>query len=485
MSLFEYKGQEASGLVSDARDLMIYSYHGIENILTDGLDAEEEARKEIEEKGWTVLTPEALGIPDAEIDRNGTFQGENFKFKDAQADVLAKYDEDGNLVQVAFAIRGTTGTIDNIISDSIGDVIDYIEFLGDEPNYTFEAFGNLLTAVKDLMQANGLTAEDLIVTGHSLGGGAVMNMAEQSDNFNDGFFVDANYIGFASHYTPEDGASVLDNGAEIFSFDFENDPVGSVFAEDKIHFFGNDKDYEYETNNLVLFNDLYATPAFWDGGNVYNIAAWSTHLPNGYNTAVDAILSSEFASEMTRDSLVIVSYLSDLTRDHVWVEDIDPLFDSVDHYGDGGFILGSAKGDLLAGQGGDDALEGFAGNDHIKGRGGDDRLLGGEGDDTLEGGSGSDQLTDGSGSDVMYGGSGADIFTLVADGVTDFIEDFTVGFDKIDLRQAGVTAFDQLTIEADGWWQDVKVSYGDEAVRLDTGLWPDLPTLSANDFLFA
>jgi len=484
MSFFEYKGKEASKLVSDARDLMVYSYHGMENIPVDGFSAEEEARKQIEEKGWTVLTPDALDIPDAEVDRNGTFQGEIAKFKNAQADVLAKYDDAGKIVQMAFAIRGTTGTIDNIVTDTVGDVIDYIEFLGSEPNYTFEAFGNVLTAVKNLMQASGLTAEDLIVTGHSLGGGAVTNMAEQSDANKDSFFINANYIGFASHYTPEDGSSVLENGAEIFSFDFENDPVGSVFAEDQIHFFGNDKNYEYETNNLVLFNDLYPTPAFWDGGNVYNIATWSTHLPNGYSTAVDAILNSEFTGEMTRDSLVIVSYLTDLTRDKVWVQNIDPLFDSVDHFEDGGYILGSGKRDLLAGRQGDDALEGFAGNDHLKGRDGDDRLFGGFGDDLLEGGAGNDLLQDGSGSDTLVGGQGADIFVMSADGTNDEIRDFEVGVDKIDLRASGVSAFDQLLISANGWWQDVQVAYSDDVLRLDTGLWPDLPALSASDFIF-
>ncbi|EEE43775.1 hypothetical protein [Roseibium alexandrii] len=92
MSFFEYKGQEALGLVSHARDLMIYSYHGIEDILQPG-NSEEAARQEIEAKGWTVLTPDDLGIPAADIDRNGTFQGETTQFKDAQADVLARFDE--------------------------------------------------------------------------------------------------------------------------------------------------------------------------------------------------------------------------------------------------------------------------------------------------------------------------------------------------------------------------------------------------------
>ncbi|MCV0429394.1 MAG: M10 family metallopeptidase C-terminal domain-containing protein [Roseibium sp.] len=484
MSLFTYKGEEALGLVRDARDLMVYSYHGLEDVLENGLQAEQKARETIEAKGWTVLSPADLGIPDAKIDHNGTFQGETFKFKDAQADVLAKYDENGNVTQVGLAIRGTSGTLDNIVTDTVGDVVDYLEFLKDEPNYAVEAFGNLLSAIKSFMEASDLSASDLIVTGHSLGGGAVTNLAEQSDTFADGFFVDADYVGFASHYTPEDGSAVLDSGAEIISFDFENDPVSSVIAEDWVHLFGNDKDYEYETSNIVFFNDLYATPAFWEGGNIINPLAWTTHFSSNYDLAISTIAHSSFYEEMTRDSLVIVSGLSDKNRNDIWVEDIRLPLDPTGHYGDGGYILGSENADLLAGQSGDDALEGFSGNDHLKGRDGNDRLLGGSGDDRLDGGEGRDIITDGSGSDILIGGEGADTFVFVTDGVCDVIEDFEVGIDKIDLSQAGVISFEELSIRADGWWQDVEISYGDDLIKLDTGIWPSLSELSAADFMF-
>lgn len=485
MSLFTYKGKEALGLVQDARDLMLYSYHGLENVPGEGLEAEANARDRIEAQGWTVLTPEQLGLADAVVDRNGTFQGETHKFKNAQADVLARYDADGKLVQVGFAIRGTSGTVDNIVSDTIGDVIDYLEFLKDEPNYTVEAFGTLLAAVAEFMQAAGLTAEDLIVTGHSLGGGAVTNLAEQSATFADGFFVESNFIGFASHYVAEDGAAVLSNGAEILSMDFENDPVPSVISQDGLHLLGNDRNYAYETNNIVFFNDVYATPAFWEGGNIINPLAWTTHFSANYDAALTTIARSAFYGEMNRDSLVIVSGLSDAARDKVVVEDLYLPLDPTDHYGDGGYILGSSKGDLLGGRAGNDALEGFEGNDHLKGRGGDDRLLGGAGDDFLDGGAGNDRLVDGSGSDVLTGGDGADVFVFVADGACDRIEDFEVGLDRIDLSLAGVTGFDQLSIVADGWWQDVEVRFAEDLIRLDTGFWPSLGTLTADDFLFA
>jgi len=188
---------------------------------------------------------------------------------------------------------------------------------------------------------------------------------------------------------------------------------------------------------------------------------------------------------MTRDSLGFVSGLSDLAQGHVYVEDIRLPRDPTDHLGKGGFILGSAKPDLLGGGGGDDALEGFGGDDHLKGRGGNDRLLGGAGNDSLDGGDGDKLLVDGNGGDTLKGGESADIFVFVADSVCDFIEDFEVGRDKIDLSQANITAFDQLSNVADGWWQDVEVRFGEDLIRLDTGTWPTLSNLSARDFLFA
>ncbi|KZL21428.1 Lipase precursor [Pseudovibrio axinellae] len=510
MSLFEYKGSEAVELVSDALDLMLYSYHGLDDALgsayqengfslatlvgamwgtedAEGLlngESEQAARDKIEEKGWTVLTADDLGYEEAQVDHNGTFQGETFEFKDAQADVLAKYDEEGNITQVALAFRGTTGTLDNIISDSIGDVIDYLEFFQDEPHYVEEAFGGLLSALKDFMIAHGLEGNDLIVTGHSLGGGAVANMAERSNAWLDGFFVDANYLAFASHYTPEDGASVLDSGAELLSFDLENDPVPSVISSDGLDVTGNDTDYGYDTSNIVIFNDWYDTILYQDGGGILNLPSWSAHLPFNYSTAFNVISASSFYGEMTRDSLVVISGLSDQKRDDTWVEDLPIFLDPTGHYGQSAYILGSEKDDLLRGNSGDDGLEGFAGNDHLRGEDGNDRLLGGAGDDILEGGDGDDVLHDGQGADFLIGGDGADTFCFVDDGQLDVIDDFDVGEDVIDLSAAGVTSFAELEIDASilGGW--VSISYGDDVLDVDTA-WLFTRNLSESDFIFA
>jgi len=69
-------------------------------------------------------------------------------------------------------------------------------------------------------------------------------------------------------------------------------------------------------------------------------------------------------------------------------------------------------------------LTGGAGNDTIDGRGGRDIIDGGGGDDIL---------IDGRGTDRMTGGEGADIFRFRDDDRMDYIMDFEMGIDKIDL----------------------------------------------------
>ena len=69
-------------------------------------------------------------------------------------------------------------------------------------------------------------------------------------------------------------------------------------------------------------------------------------------------------------------------------------------------------------------LWGGLGNDVLTEAAGGDWLLGGDGNDTLIGGAGYDTLT---------GGNGADTFILSASATTDFITDFTLGIDRIDL----------------------------------------------------
>ncbi|MEM7067902.1 MAG: triacylglycerol lipase, partial [Pseudomonadota bacterium] len=539
--IFSYKGQEASELVIEAMQLVEYSYHGLEEGIktsyaqngytletlaagifgtgsTEGIiagnpDSEARARELVESQGWTVLTPEDLGISNTNVDQYGTFHGETSEFQDASADVLAKYDENGEIEQLGFVIRGTSGAREDLLVDTIGDTIDYLEFFRANPNYTFDAFENLLGAVKNFAIQNNVAADDILITGHSLGGGAVVNMAENSDEYFDGFFVDADYLGVATFYTPEDGVSVLESGAEIYSFDFENDPVPSVIAPaphvdlsflggifgstiaDGLtdlannlldfnipYILGNDIEYEYSNENIIIFNDLYDTPVFQAGGDWFNAPTWSAHLMSAYTIGAQQISTSYFYDEMERDSLVIVSNLSDARRENTWVEDIELHFDPTGHHGDGAFILGSKHNDKLRGQEGDDALDGFEGNDH------------------LVGGRGNDRLVDGAGRDVLDGGIGADTFIFVEDGELDTITRFEDGKDLIDISDWGVTDISQLTIsevEDSGLFglanlfsnhvKDYVIEYGDEELHLEARSASIFATatLDSSDFIFA
>ncbi|MFK7754821.1 MAG: M10 family metallopeptidase C-terminal domain-containing protein [Sedimentitalea sp.] len=96
--------------------------------------------------------------------------------------------------------------------------------------------------------------------------------------------------------------------------------------------------------------------------------------------------------------------------------------------------------DLLLGGGGRDKLIGGADKDVLKGGGEDDKLIGGGGNDKLQGGDGEDQLEGGFGWDRLTGGSDADAFifenatdSMASSGLIDWIIDFEVGLDVIDL----------------------------------------------------
>ncbi len=109
--------------------------------------------------------------------------------------------------------------------------------------------------------------------------------------------------------------------------------------------------------------------------------------------------------------------------------------------GDGGDeIHGGGGNDTLRGDDGADSLYGGNGGDSISGDAGDDELFGDAGSDTIHGGSGNDAITGGADRDTLYGGAGADVFiytsigdSTVTGGGSDFIEDFQVDQDVIDL----------------------------------------------------
>ncbi|MEX0971111.1 MAG: M10 family metallopeptidase C-terminal domain-containing protein [Paracoccaceae bacterium] len=130
-------------------------------------------------------------------------------------------------------------------------------------------------------------------------------------------------------------------------------------------------------------------------------------------------------------------------------------------------INGGRGRDVLVGTAGNDILNGYGGRDEIYGHGGDDILI------------------DGRGTDRLYGGTGADIFRFRDDGKRDFIMDFEIGIDRIDLSDYAML-YSIYGIEIQSRKNGALLTYRDDEIRIFT---MDVSSLteadfSADDFIF-
>jgi len=417
MGVYDYKnlGTEGSkALFSDALAIALYSYHNLDNGFAVGYqhngfglglpatlvsaliggtdsqgvipgipwnpDSEKAALDAVKKAGWTPVTATQLGY-DGKTDFRGTYYGEKAGYTTAQAEVLGKYDAQGHLTSIGIAFRGTSGPRESQISDSIGDVInDLLAAIGPKDyakNYSGEAFGSLLADVAAFARANGLSGKDIVVSGHSLGGLAVNSMADLSSDHWSGFYQDANYVAYAS---PTQSAN-----DKVLNIGYENDPVfraldGSTFNLSSLGV--HDAHQDSATNNIVSFNDHYASAA-WNvlPFSILNVPTWISHLPTGYENGMNRVLESKFYNLTNKDSTIIVANLSDPARATTWVQDLNRNAET--HKGST-FIIGSDGNDLIQGGKGNDYLEGGAGNDTFRDDGGYNIILGGKGNNTLE-----------------------------------------------------------------------------------------------------
>lgn len=417
MGVYDYKNfgtADSKALFSDAMAITLYSYHNLDNGFATGYqhngfglglpatlvtallggtdsqgvipgvpwnpDSEKLALDAVKKAGWTPITASQLGY-DGKTDARGTFFGEKAGYTTAQVEILGKYDAQGHLTELGIAFRGTSGPRENLIMDSIGDVInDLLAAFGPKDyakNYVGEAFGNLLNDVMAFAKANGLTGKDILVSGHSLGGLAVNSMADLSGGKWGGFFADSNYIAYASP-TQSSTDKVLNVG-------YENDPVfraldGSTFTAASVGV--HDAPHASTTDNIVSFNDHYASTA-WNllPYSILNIPTWISHLPTGYGDGMNRVIESTFYDLTSRDSTIIVANLSDPARASTWVQDLNRNAET--HKGST-FIIGSDANDLIQGGSGNDYLEGRAGNDTFRDSGGYNIILGGQGSNTLD-----------------------------------------------------------------------------------------------------
>ena len=120
----------------------------------------------------------------------------------------------------------------------------------------------------------------------------------------------------------------------------------------------------------------------------------------------------------------------------------------------GGIINGTPGNDILTGSAGNDQLYGLAGNDTLKGLGGNDFYL---------------------------GGAGADVY--VYSGGQDFVGDFELGADRIDVSALGFSTFAQVQPLLQQWSTNATVVVdGDRWISLES---VNINSLNAGHFRFS
>ena len=130
-------------------------------------------------------------------------------------------------------------------------------------------------------------------------------------------------------------------------------------------------------------------------------------------------------------------------------------------------LQGGAVVDVLTGTAGSDTIYGYGRNDELRGMAGDDRLV------------------DGRGNDQLWGGAGVDVFEFIADGRKDYIMDFEVGVDRIDLRDVPMLYYFG-DVEVISTTDGATLKYADEQIVItsldNTSLTADMFT--QEDFIF-
>ncbi|MCJ8053561.1 hypothetical protein GB928_016990 [Shinella curvata] len=308
-------------------------------------------------------------------------------------------------------------------------------YLGNPPKFDTkyaDDYAKIYAAVGKLAKGG-----DVLVTGFSLGGLAVNQMADRANTefsksdltfvalggeyissssaklvnlgaYNDWFF--GAYNAYARLYEKNDpGLKTIKNFAEtVFAEDRHLDklPAGSFLRE----FFS------FDRTETHLPNSVNWAFHFEDGGKksfIVDNYDWG-HASFAMYDAVMAIGAAPFSSELSLKTatlfdfdteeggvLNVGGYLSEFAVTPKTLYTIGSIAAR-------DVINGGKYHDRIAGLGGNDTLKGAAGNDKLYGGAGSDKLYGGAGKDTLVGDSGNDVLKGDAGNDVLLGGAGAD-----------------------------------------------------------------------------
>lgn len=388
---------------------------------------------------WEMLSADDLSYALAASGTDTKFTSESLStVTDAGAQVMVKRDASGEITDVTLVFDEGNNPADiadirNNFLQNNGTGTPDPDF---SPTYVAEAYSGLLTSLADFMNAEGLPASSLTVTGFSLGGAAALNLAEQIETLMGAEFVDANFITLASTWVPEDGSGTLTNGSQVLDIAIEHDFLNNrLFGGSFLPFtpgstpypnYGNNGDGEgsFQLSNLVLFNEETSTQTSYRATldmALFYVRILQTAPPQeivealGHDVdsllyAMERIYQSEFYDEMTQSSRVVVSELSTATAAATTTfKSVDTKATFSSDVSSDTFLLGTDFGDKIHGNAGNDGLEGFAGDDRLSGLGGDDTLLGGAGNDKLYGGKGNDVLRGGADNDRLHGQNGHDV----------------------------------------------------------------------------
>ncbi|WP_162617534.1 calcium-binding protein [Yoonia maritima] len=120
-------------------------------------------------------------------------------------------------------------------------------------------------------------------------------------------------------------------------------------------------------------------------------------------------------------------------------------------------MFGGTGDDKMRGQSGDDTMNGNDGADYLDGGSGNDQLSGNAGVDKIVGGAGADTIEGGAGNDHLWGGNWAgddtsDTFVFAAGSGKDYVHDFEVDHDLIDLSAFDVDMEDVQAATKDIGW---------------------------------
>lgn len=369
MAMFDYKGQDARGLISDAWNLATYT-SGVATVGAlynlPGLVLGEGNTFALP-KGWREIGANELKVDKSYIDLTGSFTGENVF--GSQARVFGQYDDSDQLLKIGFSIAGTNSPVDLLGWPAMID------------NSYIRGYDYLLDSIKNYAIDHNLSDKDVLVTGYSQGGSVTNSMYLGKETLADGFFKDSDYFGMES---PKSS-----NSEGIFNFGFENDVVHRLIGQetnvgsaiiDALK--GSDASYTSTTDNIVLFDTIYALPT-WPNGpfSIANLSGWAAHLEGIFINPIQRIGQSTFYDHIERDSTVIISNLDPISRSFTWVS--DKATATSNHFGTPAFLLGTDSADKLQDGRSDDFLDGFNGSDSFRVSTGTDIVSGGDGNDKV------------------------------------------------------------------------------------------------------